>query len=56
MHEDTRQLLLAAQEILRDFDDWGEVLQTDALGEYGPTTAIERLRKAVKAVYENNNN
>jgi len=43
----TDMLLTAAKEILEDFDTYGEVLQTDEEGEYGPKTAIEKLRQAV---------
>jgi hypothetical protein len=43
----TDMILTAANEILEDFDTYGEVLQTDEEGEYGPTTAIEKLRQAV---------
>lgn len=42
-----RNLYVAALEILCDFDRFGEVLQTDEGGEYGPNTAIERLRQAI---------
>jgi len=43
----TDMLLTAVKEILEDFDKYGEVLQTDEEGEYGPKTAIEKLRQAV---------
>jgi hypothetical protein len=43
----TDMLLTAVDEILEDFDIYGEVLQTDEEGEYGPKTAIEKLRQAV---------
>jgi len=43
----TDMLLAAAKQILDDFDTYGEVLQTDEEGEYGPKTAIEKLRQAV---------
>lgn len=43
----TDMLLTAAKEILDDFDTYGEVLQTDEEGKYGPKTAIEKLRQAV---------
>lgn len=39
-------LVIAVADILSDFDDFGEVLQTDDAGEYGPNSAIERLRRA----------
>lgn len=42
------ELILAAQEVISDFDTYGEVLQTDDDGEYGPTTAIEKLREALR--------
>jgi hypothetical protein len=45
----TDMLLTAAKEILEDFDTYGEVLQTDEEGKYGPTTAIEKLRQAVNS-------
>jgi hypothetical protein len=37
----------AVEHLLEDFDTYGEILQTDENGEYGPTTAIEQLRKAL---------
>jgi hypothetical protein len=52
MKKEIRELLMAAKRVVGEFDDWGEVLQTDDEGEYGPDTAIERLRAAVSAVFE----
>lgn len=43
-------LLRAAEQIIDDFDNWGEVLQTDVLGDYSPNTSIELLRSAVKEI------
>lgn len=43
----TDMILTAAKKILEDFDTYGEVLQTDEEGNYGPTTAIHKLRQAV---------
>lgn len=40
-------LLRAAIEVVSDFDTYGVVLQTDENMEYGPTTAIEKLRRAM---------
>ena len=42
-------LLYYAQRIVEDFDNYGEVLQNDDDGEYGPTSGIERLRAAIKS-------
>lgn len=36
----------ASREILDDFDVYGAVLQCDREGEYGPESAIEKLREA----------
>jgi hypothetical protein len=44
-------LIDAANRILSEFDYYGEVLQVgpkDKDGNYGPTSSIERLQKAVK--------
>lgn len=46
--EQHRKLILAAQEIINDFDSYGEVLQTDDDGEYGETTAISMLRESLQ--------
>jgi hypothetical protein len=43
--EAVKWLLAAASGVLADFDNYGEVIQTDTEGEYGPTTSIEKLRK-----------
>ena len=40
----------AAAQLLHEFDTWGEVLQSDTDGLYGPDTAIERLRSAHAAI------
>ena len=45
----TDMILTAARELLEHFDNYGEVLQTDEEGKYGPTTAIEKLRQAVNS-------
>jgi len=45
------KLLKAAANIVDDFDNWGEVLQSgpsDEFGEYGPSSAIEKLRAAIQ--------
>lgn len=45
-------LLWAAMQIIDEFDYWGEVLQIgpdDAPGTYGPSSAIEKLRAAIRA-------
>ena len=47
MCKDRYNLLVAAREVLADFDTFGEVLQVDEAGDYGSTTAIELLRAAV---------
>lgn len=44
------RVINAAHEIVDDFDAYGEVLQTDDQNEYGETSAIERLRAALKEV------
>ena len=43
-------VLSAAHEILGDFDSYGEVLQQDEQGCYGPQSGIGRLRTAVNAL------
>lgn len=43
-------LLVAAQEIVSDFENYGEVLQTGFDGEYGKDTAIYKLSAAVKQI------
>jgi hypothetical protein len=42
-------LLEAAQEILSDFNQYGEVLQQGDNGEYGTESAIGRLNTAITA-------
>lgn len=46
------ELLSVAQEIVSDFDNYGEVLQTGFDGGYGKDTAIYRLRAIVKQIKE----
>ena len=41
------ELLATAQEIIADFDNYGEVLQQDDNSEYGKVAPIERLRQAI---------
>jgi hypothetical protein len=41
------RLMMAAQEIVADFESFGTVLQADTLGDYGDHSAIGRLKKAV---------
>ncbi|MCK5614902.1 hypothetical protein KAR91_74255 [Candidatus Pacearchaeota archaeon] len=43
-------LLDAAQEILSDFDIYGEMLQVDNNGEYGTESAIGRLSAAIHQI------
>lgn len=43
-------LLDAAQEIVSDFDNYGEVLQTGFDGGYGEDTAIKRLSIAIQQI------
>ena len=43
-------VLTAAQAILNDFDQYGEVLQTDYNGLYGDTSPIEVLRRTIDSV------
>ncbi len=43
-------LLDAAREILSDFDNYGEVLQTGFNGEYGSDTGIGRLKIIVSKI------
>jgi hypothetical protein len=45
-----KSLLLAAEEIIDDFENFGEVLQQDEDFEYGPNSAIGRLIKIVKEI------
>ena len=47
LKEDRAALLEAATQILDDFDNYGEVLQTDPAGEYGRKSTIEKLRQAI---------
>ncbi len=47
VRERTRELINAAWSIIDSFDNFGEVLQTDIDGDYGPKSDIEKLRKAV---------
>jgi len=47
----TLSLVQAGQQIIDEFDQYGEALQIgvdDELGTYGATSAIEKLRKALK--------
>ena len=46
--EQIQELYQTACEILNDFDNYGEVLQTDINGEYGKEATIEKLRTAVE--------
>ena len=41
-------LLYASMEVIESFDNYGEVLQTDIDGGYGPESDIEKLRDAIK--------
>ncbi len=43
-----KELENAAWNLVDSFDRYGEVLQTDTDGEYGPNSDIELLRKAVR--------
>lgn len=43
-------LVLAASEVVADFDEWGPVLQADEDGEYTDETAIVQLRKSRDAI------
>jgi hypothetical protein len=43
---ETLDMIDVAGELLEEFDTYGEVLQTDERGRYGPTCTIERLRRA----------
>lgn len=45
--EELQNLIESAGDIISDFDRYGEVLQTDSLGIYGPDSAIKRLRKSL---------
>ena len=55
MSTNRNNLILAALEIVDDFDRYGEVLQAADDGEYDQNTAIEKLRAAVIAEQEANN-
>lgn len=46
--EQRDELLEAAQEILRDFNQYGEVLQQGDNGEYGLESGIGRLASAIE--------
>jgi len=48
MPKNCANIILIAMELLEEFDEYGEVLQTDEDGEYGPTSTIERLRAAIE--------
>lgn len=41
------KLIRIAQTLVDEFDLYGEVLQTDDSGEYGPECSIEQLRNAL---------
>jgi hypothetical protein len=45
-------LVQAAMDVLDDFEAYGPVLQSDEHGDYGPATAIAKLRDAVDAWQE----
>jgi hypothetical protein len=45
-------LVCAALEIVGDFDGYGEVLQMDDAGTYGPDSGIEILRRIANQVYD----
>ncbi len=46
-----KELMGAAIQLIGEFDEFGEVLQTDRDdGMYGPESAIERLRTAVRNI------
>jgi hypothetical protein len=42
------ELMNVAEEIIGDFDIYGEVLQTDGDGGYGPYSSIEQLRTTLE--------
>ena len=46
------QMAADAMEIINDFDEFGEVLQTDGNGEYGSDAPIEKLRTSVNEYRE----
>ena len=48
MGEREQNLLDAAKEIIRDFQQFGEVLQVGDNGEYGTESSIGRLSTAVE--------
>ena len=48
MTEPVRKLYYAALEVMDDFDTYGEVLQANDCGEYGETTAIGKLKRALR--------
>lgn len=48
-----KAILADAQEILNDFDQFGEVLQQDADEGYGPDAPIEQLRKSLQDYKDN---
>ena len=45
LNQSHKELIQAAQEIINDFDAYGEVLQADDNSEYGKDAPIERLRQ-----------
>lgn len=42
--EESQELFDAAFQIVSDYENWGEVLQTDDGGEYSKESAIGRLQ------------
>lgn len=48
-----KDLVDAAREIVSDFDNYGEVLQTGFQGDYGKDTAIGRLSAAIQQIDNN---
>lgn len=46
----TLNLMLAVDEIIADFHEWGPVLQADEHGEYTAETAIARLEAVRNAI------
>ena len=46
----TERLYSASCEILLDFDTYGEVLQTDDDGDYGPESSLGALRKILSEI------
>ena len=48
LHEAAPEMLEAALDIVRDFQQFGEVLQSDENDEYGTQSSIGKLQAAIR--------